>query len=222
MLVISEVSKRYGSKKVLDQVNATIPKDSLSLILGPNGAGKTTLARCILGLTSYEGEITWNGSKVKPSSRLLFPVFEDPKFYLNLTGKQNMVLLGCKESTKERAYISDALLRRRVSKYSHGERVRLGLTMALNSGAELVILDEPTNGLDQESLSRLRGDLNKMKKQCTFLAIGHQLDFYNPLVDHIFALQNGQLNMLDVPISTEGVDLAKIYANHYAPDPHRA
>lgn len=218
MLAISEVSKRYGSQKVLDQVTATIPKGSLSLILGPNGAGKTTLARCILGLTSYEGEITWNGSKVRPSNRLLFPVFEDPKFYQRLTGRQNMILLGCNESSKERMYVSDTLLRQRVSKYSHGERVRLGLTMALNSGAELIILDEPTNGLDQESMSRLREDLSEMKKECTFLAIGHQLGFYNPLVDHIFALQNGQLHILEMPASAEEVDLARIYAKHYAPD----
>ena len=114
-------------------------------------------------------------------------------------------------------YLPRAVLNRRVKGYSHGERTRLALMMALNSDSELVILDEPTNGLDRESMYQLREDIRSMAHQTTFLLTGHNLEFYADFADQVFVLTNGNVEFLLTSGSSTGRSdaLVRAYDKHF-------
>ena len=94
MLQLHSVSKSFGAKTVLDAVSAHLSTTGVTLLSGPNGAGKTTLIRCILGLETHTGRITWDGRALKPADRRCAPVFDDTPLHPKLTGHQNLVVLG--------------------------------------------------------------------------------------------------------------------------------
>ncbi len=219
MLKLENVVKRFGSHTVLDDVTVDFPANSVNFLVGPNGAGKTTLIRCVLGLLGHGGRITWNGDLIDPSARLLCPVFDDAPVHPGLTGAQNIAVLAPGSADGPVSYLTPQVLNRRAKSYSHGERMRLALTMALNSGAELVILDEPTNGLDRESMDRLRSDLMQLRSTTTFLVTGHNLEFYEDVVDAIFVLKDGAVSRWEPPRPTPGrpkeARLVQAYHEHF-------
>jgi ABC-type multidrug transport system ATPase subunit len=90
MLRLEDVTKAYGSRRVLDSVNAAFHRNAVNFLMGPNGAGKTTLICCVLGLHAYHGTIMWGGRPVDPAERLVFPVFDDAPFHPRLSGRQNL------------------------------------------------------------------------------------------------------------------------------------
>ncbi len=217
MLSVSGMSKSYGSTVVLTDVDASVPAHGTTFLMGPNGAGKTTFIRCLLGLESHSGDVRWNGVPFMGASDLVFPVFEDTPFYRKLTGLQNLRLLAPVSLGGSRQYLSRDVLRRKVGTYSHGQRMRLALTAALNSGAALVILDEPTNGLDVETARRLRADMVELGQETAFLVTGHHLDFYDGLVDHLLVLKEGKIltSASDNEQSDGRGDLAQTYDRHF-------
>jgi ABC-type multidrug transport system ATPase subunit len=216
-LIVDNVSKSFGSTQVLDGVQATFPANSVSFLMGSNGAGKTTLARCILGLERYEGRISWNGAPVDPSARHLCPVFDDAPFHARLTGRQNLQVLVPESLDGPVVYLSPAVMRRRVAAYSHGQRMRLALMAALNSGSELLVLDEPLNGLDRHTMLSLREDLRRIATTATVIVTGHHLEFYDGLVDHVFVLRDGAIHRVQRAHAGEGrSSLAGIFEQHCA------
>lgn len=226
MLELVSIRKSYGAETVLDGVDAVFPRGSVSLLMGPNGVGKTTLVRCVLGLEPHGGEVRWNGAPLDPEARLVYPVFDDTPFHPGLTGAQNLRVLAEESVNGPLQYLEQRLLRRRVRHYSYGQRKRLALTAALNSSAELVLLDEPTNGLDVDAMQQLREDLDGLRERRTFLVTGHHLEFYEDLVDHVFVVDAGRLVEVTAELSRAGQGpadhpttghggLTDVYAAHY-------
>lgn len=218
MITLSRVSKHFGPVALLEEAEAVFPSPGVTFLMGPNGVGKTTLIKCILGLEQYSGKILWNGRPVNVSERLVYPVFDDVPFHERLTGIQNLNILARESARGPRQYLDSNVLRRKVKSYSSGQRTRLALTAALNSGAELIILDEPTNGLDRDAMRRLKDDITELRGSTSFLITGHHLEFYDDLVDHLFVLKSGKLVEVPVESSTDTArssNLAFVYDVHY-------
>ncbi len=216
MLVVDRLTKRFGATTVLEDVSVEFPARSVNFIIGPNGAGKTTLLRCLLGLYRHEGSVTWDGAPIDPSDRRVAAVFDDAPAYPSLTGAQNIAVLAPGADRRPTAYLTSEQLGRRVRGYSLGQRMRLALTMAFGCDAELVVLDEPAAGLDREALERLREDLVRMRADTTFLVTGHNLEFYEDVVDAIFVVADGAVRRWQPTTTTskEG-SLVQAYNEHF-------
>jgi ABC-type multidrug transport system ATPase subunit len=201
-LDITNLSKRYGRRTVLNGVSASFEPGAVHFVMGDNGAGKSTLLRCIMGLVPHTGSVTWEDLPLRPEARLVTPVFDTAPAYPRLTGHQNIAVL-CPEGLQGPAFgLSPEKLRTRVSTYSHGERMRLALTMALNSTSPILLLDEPTNGLDRASMVDLHQVLNELKRNRTVVLTGHNLEFYSGVVDTVSVLRDGSLDRIALPPTT--------------------
>jgi bacitracin transport system ATP-binding protein len=209
MLAIRNITKTFGKIKVLDQVSLTVPEGKIYGFLGRNGAGKTTLIRIILGLLSAnEGEVVVNGKVVKyPDASALGSIgsiVEFPGFYPNLTGYENLKVFSMYYNLVE----SDARIRevleivqleeakqKKVSAYSLGMRQRLGLARALLKDPQILILDEPTNGLDPAGMRDLRSLLKKLSVEegKTIFLSSHILSEVEQIVDMLGFVREGKL-----------------------------
>ena len=208
MLAIQKVTKMFGKTKVLDQVSLTLPEGKIYGFLGRNGAGKTTLIRIILGLLSAnEGEILVNGKVVKyPDASALGNVgsiVEFPGFYPNLTGYENLKVFSMYYNLDSDARIHEVLEivqlggaeQKKVSAYSLGMRQRLGLARALLKEPKILILDEPTNGLDPAGMRDLRSLLKKLSVEegKTIFLSSHILSEVEQIVDVLGFVREGKL-----------------------------
>ena len=161
VIQIEKLTKRFGRKTVVSDLSFSVPPKTLFGFLGPNGAGKSTTLYMLLGLVrSTSGTIRiFNESIRNPRVRRRIGAFiETPSFYGYLSGRKNLEVLGRLTGTSSRAEINDALAtvglldrgHDKVHTYSDGMKQRLGIAQALLHRPELLILDEPTNGLDPE------------------------------------------------------------------------
>ena len=191
--VLSNLTMSFGGHVVLDGARANIPDHGVTFLLGANGSGKTTLMRCILGQYPYSGEVTWKGQRIHPSRRLVYPVFDDCSFYVNGSGATNLRLLGFRQALPSVPYLDRDTLSRPIREYSLGQRKRLALTAALGSGAEWLLLDEPTTGLDHGAMKQFKRDLASLASRCAVLVTGHHLEFYDDLAERALALRSGVL-----------------------------
>ena len=164
------LTKRFGARAAIDDVDLLVPRGSAFGYLGPNGAGKTTLIRVLLGLTRADsGTISLLGVPVPAQrSRALARVgaiVDEPRFHGHLTGRENLKILAAARGGDAGKQITPALHRTRltqraddkVSAYSMGMRQRLGLAACLLADPQLLILDEPMNGLDPAGHARDAG-----------------------------------------------------------------
>jgi ABC-type multidrug transport system ATPase subunit len=164
----NDLTRRFGSVKAVDGVSLRVPPGSIYGFLGPNGAGKTTTIRMLLGLIRPNaGEVSLFGRSLSEQRlellRRVGSLVESPSLYPHLTGWENLELIrrmvGGKPSEIEHALavvrMEDAA-HRLVREYSLGMRQRLGLAVALYGQPELLILDEPTNGLDPAGIHEMR------------------------------------------------------------------
>jgi ABC-2 type transport system ATP-binding protein len=163
------LNKHFGKKQILKDVSFNMyPGDILGFI-GPNGAGKTTTIKLILGLQSIDsGHVSINGYDIKKDFEKAISqvgaIVESPDLYMNLTGYQNLKLIAnyYKNITDEnlmkivKVVGLEKRINDKVSKYSLGMRQRLGIAQALINSPSVLILDEPTNGLDPEGIKELR------------------------------------------------------------------
>lgn len=208
ILEVKDVNKYFGSKQVLKDVSFGIKRGEILGFIGPNGAGKTTTIKLILGLQSISsGDVFINGYDIKKEfSKAIANVgaiVESPDLYMYLTGRKNLELISnmYKYVTKER--IEEVIklvglenrIDDKVSKYSLGMRQRLGIAAAIIHKPNVLILDEPTNGLDPEGIKELR-DLIKFlakKEKMGVLISSHNLAELESFVTDVCLIQNGSI-----------------------------
>jgi ABC-2 type transport system ATP-binding protein len=184
------LTKRFGDNVAVDNVELLVPRGSAFGYLGPNGAGKTTLIRVLLGLTHADaGTMSLLGYDVpRHRDRALARVgaiVDEPRFHGHLTGRQNLQILAAAREPAAKGRIEPALKRvgilhradDKVSKYSMGMRQRLGVAACLLGDPQLLILDEPMNGLDPGGMLEMRDMiLSLVAEGRTVVLSSHLLD----------------------------------------------
>src|SRR5881227_1377329 len=170
------LSKHFGQRKAVDGLTISIPAGTITGFVGPNGAGKTTTIRLLLGLVRpSEGHATILGQPLTHPERYLPRVgalIEAPAFYPSLSGRTNLEVLAhlggyprsCVDQVLEIVELNDRA-RDRVGSYSLGMKQRLGVAMALLPDPDLLILDEPANGLDPLGINATRDLLRRLREQ---------------------------------------------------------
>ncbi|EWM18177.1 ABC transporter ATP-binding protein [Kutzneria sp. 744] len=211
MIVTRGLTKRYGSVLAVDAVDLTVREGDRYGFLGPNGSGKTTTVRMLLGLVfATSGEIDVLGSRMPRRAAEVLPqigaMVEGPAAYPHLSGRRNLSLLdasgpGGSRRTR-RARIEEALAqvglsgidRRPVKAYSLGMRQRLGLAAALLRKPRLLILDEPTNGLDPKGIHEVRDLLIELNRAGTTVFLSsHLLSEVEQLCTRVGVVDRGRL-----------------------------
>ncbi len=201
------LTRRFGERVAVDELNLTVPAAGVYGFLGPNGAGKTTAIRMLLGLIRpHAGEVRLFGAPVtgnRPSvMRRVGALVESPSLYPHLTGRENLEvtrrLLGAPRNLIDAALDTVKLTKdadRRVREYSLGMRQRLGLALALLNKPELLILDEPTNGLDPAGIHEMRDLIRRLPDQfgVTVFLSSHLLSEVEQIASHIGIIHEGQL-----------------------------
>jgi len=202
------IKKKIGKKMIIDDISFEVNAGEIFGFLGPNGAGKTTTIRMLFGLISItEGEILVNGFSIKDDFEKAIVkvggIIENPEMYKYLTGYNNLVhyarMYG--DITKERIdeVISlvglEQRIKDKVKTYSLGMRQRLGLAQALLHKPNLIVLDEPTNGLDPAGIHEFRAHLRMLaeKENVAIMVSSHQLSEMELMCDRIGIIQNGKL-----------------------------
>ena len=195
MINISDLSKHFGDKQVLKNINIDFERGKVYGIVGENGAGKTTLFRCIAGLEKYDGQIT---SELNPLKNHLGLLLTEPFFFSKMTGKEYIRLL-CNARNIESFNIDDKNifdlpLHQYASTYSTGMKKKLALTAILLQENECFILDEPFNGVDIHSNIIITGLIRKLHALGkTVLISSHIFSTLSDTCDEIFLMKNGEI-----------------------------
>jgi ABC-2 type transport system ATP-binding protein len=199
--------KRFGSNVAVNDVELRVPRGCAFGYLGPNGAGKTTLIRVLLGLTHADaGSMSLLGYPVpKERSRALARVgaiVDEPRFHAHLTGRENLALLASSREAAASARIGPSLERvglahradDRVAKYSMGMRQRLGVAACLLADPQLLMLDEPMNGLDPAGMQDMREMiLSLVDEGRTVMLSSHLLDEVQRTCDSVAIVDRGRV-----------------------------
>jgi len=209
MVDVKNVSLTIGKNEILKSVTASFEKGGIHGLIGRNGSGKTMLMKCICGfIKPTQGLIIVNGKKVGTDCD--FPdsvgiIIETPGFIPYYSGYKNLKLLADlkKKITGEQVKAAmrhvglDPELKRHVRKYSLGMRQRLGLAQAIMENPDMLILDEPMNGLDKEGVADMRKYLLELKEQGkTILIASHSAEDIEVLCDTVCEMDKGILTKL--------------------------
>ena len=203
ILTTKEIGKNFKNKHILNQINIHVPEGKIYCIMGPNGAGKSTLLKMISGIEKpTEGDINFKGENWKREDlKTIGSLIEEPGLFDNLTVEDNIKLklkLHHVEN-KDQEQILNTLgfgdhNQEKVKGFSTGMRQRLGIALAFMGNPDLVVLDEPTNGLDTFGIHELRELLMLEKKQGkTIIIASHMLSEVQKVADRIAILGNGEL-----------------------------
>lgn len=203
MLQTTDLCKSFKKQKVVNHVSLNIEKGKVYGLLGPNGAGKSTTLKMLTGiLKPTAGEIYFDG---KPWNReclsRIGALIENPPVYGNLSARENLkvrsLLLGVDEKRIEEVLQMVSLTdtgKKRAGQFSLGMKQRLGIAMALLGKPEILILDEPTNGLDPIGIEELREMIRSFPKQgITVILSSHILSEVQMIADHVGIISNGIL-----------------------------
>ncbi|GAB6087226.1 ABC transporter ATP-binding protein [Alkaliphilus crotonatoxidans] len=203
-----QLTKIYGDQIVVNKVNLNVQKGRIYGLLGRNGAGKTTVMRMILGLTSVtSGEVKVFGQDIKGNEKRIYPrigaIIERPGFYPNLTGTENLEIFAKLRGTTKPNAVKEAIEivglpykdKKVFSKYSLGMKQHLGIANAILHDPELLILDEPTNGLDPIGIAEVRKFIRRLcaEQGKTILISSHILSEISLLADDIGIIHSGVL-----------------------------
>ena len=203
-----QLTKVYGDQTVVDAVDLHVGKGRIYGLLGRNGAGKTTLMKMILGLTAVtSGEVMVFGYKITERKKRIYPrigaIIETPGFYPNLTGKENLEIFAKLRGTAGPHAVRNAMEvvglpykdKKLFGQYSLGMKQRLGIANAILHDPELLILDEPTNGLDPIGIAKMREFIKRLSAEYgkTILISSHILSEIALLADDIGIIDHGVL-----------------------------
>ena len=201
------LSKRFGERTVVDDVELRVPRGVAFGYLGPNGAGKTTLIRMLLGLTTASaGTMRLLGHPVPGRRDLALArvgaIVEEPRFHNHLSGRQNLELVAAARDRGAAFRIDESLERvglgaragERVGTYSLGMRQRLGIARCLIADPELLVLDEPMNGLDPAGIQEFRAFVRDFVADGrTIVLSSHLLDEVEKTCDHVAIVDRGRI-----------------------------
>ena len=200
--------KQYGPHTAVDHVELHVPQGCVYGFIGPNGAGKSTTMKMLLGLIHpTAGRVRLLGQELTEKSRLLLlrqtgSLIESPAGYLHLTAQENLEIVADLKGVphKDIGRVLDIVhltqdRNRRVGQYSLGMKQRLGIAMALLGSPKLLILDEPTNGLDPAGIQEMRSLIASMPQTtgATVLISSHLLGEIEQMVDQVGILNHGKL-----------------------------
>jgi ABC-2 type transport system ATP-binding protein len=203
VLVTDQLSKNYGSIKAVSNLSLKVEEGAVYGLLGPNGSGKTSTLGMLLGITiPTSGSFQWFGQA--PSAEIrkqLGAVLESPNFYPFLTAYQNLkVVCEIKEIPESRipevmAFVNlEGWKHKRFKTFSTGMKQRLAIASALLNDPEVLILDEPTNGLDPQGIAEVRELIRSLAdNKRTILLASHLLDEVEKVCSHVAVMQQGEL-----------------------------
>ncbi len=208
VLETKNLSKNFGNKKILKAINMKIYEGDIVGLIGPNGAGKTTFIKTILNLyKEREGEVFICGINIDQDFEKAISnvgcVIENPDLYPHLSGYKNIKIVSLLNNIKDDEYIEkivklfklNARIKDKVKKYSLGMKQRLGIVCALIKKPKLLILDEPTNGLDPLGIKELRDIIKNISEDMnvTVLISSHILSEIENICDRIVIIDNGYI-----------------------------
>lgn len=203
VLRIENLSKSYGSLVALNNLNLTVNRGEIFGILGPNGSGKTTTLAILLGvILPNNGSFKWFNEEPSAYIRTkIGAVLEQPNFYPHLSARQNLRVVarikGVNDSDIPRVLSIVSLEHRashRFKTYSYGMKQRLAIAAALLGDPQVLILDEPTNGLDPQGIAEIRELVMKIASRgITIIMASHLLDEVQKICSHVAVLRTGNL-----------------------------
>lgn len=214
-LLVQDLNKKIGKRQIIKDLSFEVNEGEVFGFLGPNGAGKTTTIRMLVGLIKpTSGTILIGGKDIRKNfteaMKSLGCIVENPEFYPFLTGWENLAYFARMDPTIRPERLQEvaelvgmtARVHDRVSTYSLGMRQRLGIAQALLSNPKLLILDEPTNGLDPSGIREMRDFIRYLAKKegISVLVSSHLLSEIQLLCDRVAIMTNGEI------IATDDVD----------------
>ncbi len=209
IIEVRDVDLTLGNNQILKGINASFEKGKIHGLIGRNGSGKTMLLKCISGFVKpTKGEITVDGKRI--GTDVDFPanigiIIETPGFIPYYSGYKNLKLLARLKNTIDNNAIKESMirvgldpgLRRHVRKYSLGMRQRLGLAQAIMENPDILILDEPFNGLDKDGVKEMRQYLLSYKDQGkTIILCSHSAEDISVLCDTVHELEKGVIQKI--------------------------
>ena len=234
VLEIKNVSKSFGRTKIIDNLTFSVNSGEIFGFLGPNGAGKTTTMKMVLGLIPFsDGDICINGYSIKKDFEKAMQnvggIVENPDLYEYMTGYENLKLVAriYKVDKKRIDEIVDFVglkekIKLKVKKYSLGMKQRMSVALALIRNPKLLVLDEPTNGLDPVAIHELRDllkDLAHNRGVCVFVS-SHLLSEVELMCDRVGILDKGRLikiedlkNIIEIKDKNDNEAIYKIITN---------
>ncbi|MGM7700553.1 ABC transporter ATP-binding protein [Pseudalkalibacillus sp. Hm43] len=223
-LEVQSLTKVIGKKKLVDDVSFSVEKGEIFGLLGPNGAGKTTIIRMIVSLIKRtDGAVIINGTNLdeqyKDAMSEMGAIVENPEFYKYMSGYKNLkhyANMALKEVSDERikevvklVKLED-VMHKKVKTYSLGMRQRLGVAQALLHNPSLLILDEPTNGLDPQGIREFRDYLHTLAAEgMSVLVSSHLLSEMQLMCNRFAILEKGKLIHISSMNETTEIDEAK-------------
>lgn len=207
VLQTQKLSKSYRSFSALDNVDLTVYRGDIYGLIGRNGAGKTTIMKIVTGLTEKSGgtfEIfSKKGEDVKNEKRRIGCLIENPAFFGGLTAYQNLKYYALQKGITDEKQIEDALAlvnltevrNKKFRKFSLGMKQRLGIALAVMDNPDLIILDEPINGLDPIGISELRDTFGKLNKErgITLVISSHILSELYMVANRFLIIDKGRV-----------------------------
>ena len=209
MLELKNITKKFGTRTILNKLNLTIPDQQILAIVGPSGAGKTTLLRCLSGLERIDaGEFLWDGQKFDPTapdskSHIIGVVFQSYELFPNLTVIENITLaptLVLKENAEQTQTHAQKLLQQldltgKEDLYpyqlSGGQQQRVAIVRALAMEPHILCYDEPTSALDPDLRTKVGEIILKLKdnNKMTQIIVTHDMEFAGQVADQVFKVK---------------------------------
>jgi len=202
---IRKLSKNYNDLKALDKISFDIPSKSIFALLGPNGSGKSTLIKVLSKLIKeWDGDIFYNGESIKSNNNYIKNfgfIIEDPCFYEYLSAKKNLQIFSRLTNTPSERInavleLVDLINRAndKVSNFSYGMKQRLGIAQALLHDPEILVLDEPNNGLDPIGVNKMADLIYRLNQEGKTICIStHSLSEVDRLCSDVAILKEGKL-----------------------------
>lgn len=207
ILSTSGLTKQYGKNKAVNNVNIHIKQGDIYGLIGRNGAGKTTILKMISGLAApSEGEFSIFGKSGKNATKVMNRIgtlIESPGIYRNLSAAQNLEIKCIAMGVRKKGVVEELLKtvglenvgKKKVGKFSLGMKQRLGIALALVGDTDLVVLDEPINGLDPQGIAEVRETIERLNKEkgITFIISSHILEELSKIATNYGIIHNGEL-----------------------------